>query len=211
MFEKTGCDFIMLDNIVVRALFRLCDLLLLNVLWVICSIPVITIGASTTALYTVTLKMVTNDEGYIIRDFRKAFVENFKQSTVIWGILLFVGSFMIIDFVIMSKIPGVLKILGMICLGMAALFYITEVIFIFPLIAKFKNTTVNMLKNGLLIPISRLGLAFIVMMITGVCIIATFFNITTVLVGAVVWTLIGGALLTYINSFFVLKMLEPYF
>lgn len=201
----------MLDNIIVRGLFRICDLLLLNILWIICSIPVITIGASTTALYSVTLKMVVSEEGYIVWDFRKAFVENFKQSTVIWGILLFTGCFMIIDFVIMSKISGVLKILGMICLGMATLFYIMEVIFIFPLVAKFKNTTVNMLKNGLLIPISRLGLAFIVMMITGVCIVATFFNITTVLVGAVVWTLIGGALLTYINSFFLLKMLEPYF
>ena len=157
----------MLDNIIVRGLFRICDLLLLNILWIICSIPVITIGASTTALYSVTLKMVVSEEGYIVRDFRKAFVENFKQSTVIWGILLFTGCFMIIDFVIMSKISGVLKILGMICLGMATLFYIMEVIFIFPLVAKFKNTTVNMLKNGLLIPISRLGLAFIVMMITG--------------------------------------------
>lgn len=137
----------MLDNIIVRGLFRICDLLLLNILWIICSIPVITIGASTTALYSVTLKMVVSEEGYIVRDFRKAFVENFKQSTVIWGILLFTGCFMIIDFVIMSKISGVLKILGMICLGMATLFYIMEVIFIFPLVAKFKNTTVNMLKT----------------------------------------------------------------
>ena len=176
----------MLDNIIVRGLFRICDLFIIEYLmdnmFNSCDYNR---GFYNSSLFSY-VKMAVSEEGYIVRDFRKAFVENFKQSTVIWGILLFTGCFMIIDFVIMSKISGVLKILGMICLGMATLFYIMEVIFIFPLVAKFKNTTVNMLKNGLLIPISRLGLAFIVMMITGVCIVATFFNITTVLVGAVV-------------------------
>ncbi len=51
------------DNVVMRALSRLCDFMLLNILWVVCSIPLFTIGASTTALYTVMLKIVRNEEG----------------------------------------------------------------------------------------------------------------------------------------------------
>ena len=76
------------DNVVMRAIGKIGDLICLNVLWLICCIPVITIGASTTALYTVMLRLVRNEEGYIFRGFFKAFKLNFKQSTIIWIILL---------------------------------------------------------------------------------------------------------------------------
>ena len=79
--------FNLMDNVVMRALSKICDMVFLNVLWVICSIPIVTIGPSTTALYTVMLKIVRNEEGYIFRGFFKAFKENFKQSTVIWLII----------------------------------------------------------------------------------------------------------------------------
>ena len=80
--------FNLMDNVVTRALTKICDMICLNVIWLICCIPIVTIGASTTALYSVLLKMVKNEEGYIFRSFFKAFKENFRQSTVIW--LLFV-------------------------------------------------------------------------------------------------------------------------
>ena len=80
------------DNVIVRALNKICDMVCLNVLWLICCIPIITIGASTTALYTIMLKMVKNEEGYIFRGFFKAFKSNFKQSTIIWIILFLSGN-----------------------------------------------------------------------------------------------------------------------
>ena len=46
-------------------LSRLADLFWLNLLFIVCCIPVITIGAATTALYYVTLKMAKDEEGYI--------------------------------------------------------------------------------------------------------------------------------------------------
>lgn len=81
----------MQEHIIVRLLTRIFDFLLLNVLWVLCSIPVISLGASTTALYSVMLKIVENEEGYIIWDFLKAFKRNFRQSTTVWCILLGIG------------------------------------------------------------------------------------------------------------------------
>ena len=79
------------DNPVWRFIGKFGDLIILNILWLVCSIPVITIGASTTAVYYVTLKLARDDDGYTIRSFFKSFKENFKQSTVIWLILLAVG------------------------------------------------------------------------------------------------------------------------
>ena len=79
------------DNPVWRFIGKLGDLIILNVLWLITSIPIVTIGASTTALYYVTLKLVRDEDGYTIRSFFKSFKENFKQSTIIWLIMLAVG------------------------------------------------------------------------------------------------------------------------
>lgn len=71
------------DSWVMRILTRIFDLIILNLLFIICSLPVITIGTSLTALYSVTLKIVRNEEGYIVRGFFKAYKENFKQSLII--------------------------------------------------------------------------------------------------------------------------------
>ena len=67
--------FNLADNAVTHALSKICDMVCLNIMWLICCIPVVTIGASTTALYSVMLKMVKNEEGYIFRGFFKAFKE----------------------------------------------------------------------------------------------------------------------------------------
>ncbi len=67
------------------------DLFFLTVLWAVCSIPIVTIGASTTALYYVTLKMAGNREGYLWKAFFKSFQTNFLCSTAIWIILLMAG------------------------------------------------------------------------------------------------------------------------
>lgn len=67
---------------------RVADLFILNILWIFCSIPIITIGATTTALYSVNLKFIDNEEENLIKTFFKSFKENFKKSTIIWLIIL---------------------------------------------------------------------------------------------------------------------------
>jgi uncharacterized membrane protein YesL len=64
------------------------DLFMLNLLWILLSLPIVTIGASTTALFYVTGKKARKQDGYLFKDFFKSFKENFKQSTIIWIILL---------------------------------------------------------------------------------------------------------------------------
>ena len=60
----------------------------LNILWLVCSLPIVTIGASTTALFYVTLKMAEDRDDGLTRMFFKAFRENFKPATKLWLILL---------------------------------------------------------------------------------------------------------------------------
>ena len=77
----------------------------------------------------------------------------------------------------------------MVLLGMIVLVYIYEVVFVFPLIARFDNTTINMLKNAVLIPISRLPYAVFVLGLSGMCVCVTLLNRTTIMIGAVVWSM----------------------
>lgn len=86
------------DSSIMVFLSRVFDLIILNILFLVCSIPVITIGASFTALYSVTLKMVRNKESYIVRGFLQAFTKNFLQSTCLWIPCLTGGIFLYIDF-----------------------------------------------------------------------------------------------------------------
>ena len=76
------------DSMFSRFLYFVADIVTLHFLWLIHSLPIVTIGASTTALYYSCMKRIRTGEGYVTRNFRKSFRENFRQSTIIWLILL---------------------------------------------------------------------------------------------------------------------------
>lgn len=200
----------LMDNIFVRALSRVGDLILLNILWLICSVPIITAGAAVTALYSVMLKIVANEEGYIVRDFMTAFKRDFKQSTIVWLILIVTGVIMGIDFRVMHNLPENIARFGTVLLGAVVCIYMVELIFVFPLIARFENSTVDMMKNAVLIPAARLPYMVMVLLLTGACLVLTILNRATIMAGAVVWSLIGVAMLTFANSFFIQKMFKPF-
>lgn len=201
----------LLDNIIVRALSRVFDLILLNILWLLCSVPFITIGASTTALYSVMLKIAANEEGYIIRGFWTAFKKNFKQSTLVWLILLAVGAVLGMDIMIISgKLQGVLLNAGLLLIGIVSVIYLIELAFVFPIIAKFENSTLNIMKNAVLIPLTRLPFMLPILILTAACLILTFINQTTIMAGAVIWSVIGAALLAFANSFLIREMFKPF-
>ena len=93
------------DNPVWRFIGKLGDLIILNVLWIVCSIPIFTIGASTTAVYYVTLKMVRDEEDSTIKSFFRSFKSNFKQATAIWLILLAAGAVLALSLIHICLAP----------------------------------------------------------------------------------------------------------
>lgn len=138
-----------LDSPVMNFLNKLADLIILNFLTLICCIPLITVGASLTALHHVLLKMVRNEEGYIIKSFFKSFKQNFRQATIIWLIMLAAFAVLIGDFLIFAysgiTFPSWLRIviLGIVFLVLFA------VIHVFPVLSRFDNTVMNTYKNSL--------------------------------------------------------------
>lgn len=130
----------------------------LNFLWLICSLPVFTIGASTTALYYVCFKVIRNEETHVFPMFFRSFKENFKQATILWLILLAVGSFIAADAYIVyhmraasENTAAVIWTLLFAVIIAAAVIYFIILLFTFPLLANFDNTTKAMLKNAFLV------------------------------------------------------------
>lgn len=185
---------------------RIFDLVILHFLWLIFSLPIITIGASTSALFSVTLKMVKNEESYIVKSFWQAFKCNLGQSTKLWGIVA--GSFAWLMFTMRICIKGdsqVLKILGIPNAGV--LFIATiALMYIFPIQAKYENSTINILKNSIIcslqyLPYSilMLSIIFIPIVLTGY--VKSFFPIMIVL-----WMLSGSSLIAFCSSFVLNKI-----
>lgn len=127
------------------------DLMWLNVLTLICCIPIITVGASLTAMNYMALKIVRNEECYITRGFFKSFKENFKQATVIWLLLLVMTVVLIGDFYVMSFVEFKFGNVMRVAITVVAVFVAFEALYVFPVLAKFENTIWRTIKNSLLL------------------------------------------------------------
>ena len=125
----------------------------LNVLWFVCSLPIFTLGAATTALYTVTLKMAADEEGNVTSQFFAAFKANFKEATKIWLLLLLGGIVLAFDGYVLYHLRfdnAFWTLLFAVFIVMAAA-YCFIFLYVFPLLARFENTTLAMIKNSLFV------------------------------------------------------------
>ena len=141
-----------------QILLKLCWSCYLNLLWFVCSLPIVTIGASTTALYYASLKLVREEDSSLTRQFFRSFRENFKQATVLWLILLGVGLFLGADGYILYHLrlsaAGPLAVMWTLILAVAiaaSVVYVIVLLYVFPLLASVCNTNRAMLKNAFLI------------------------------------------------------------
>ena len=143
------------DSPLMQALGKVADLMWLNVLTLICCIPIITVGASLTAMNYMALKIVRNEECYITKGFFKSFKDNFKQATVIWLILLVMTVVLIGDFYVMSFVEFKFGNVMRVAITLVAVCVALEALYVFPMLAKFENTIWRTIKNSLLLSIMQ--------------------------------------------------------
>ncbi|MCI8268765.1 MAG: YesL family protein [Lachnospiraceae bacterium] len=198
------------DNPVWRFIGKFCDVLILNVLWLICSIPIVTVGASTTAVYYVTLKLVRDEEGPTIRSFFKSFKENFKQATVLWLIMLVVGCLLGFDlyfFLGLQTTPSMFRTIMVAIFGGFSLIYLFVLLFVFPLQARFYNPVKRTLFNAFFISVRHVlhSLGILVMDI-GLVLVALFL---LPMLQALLF-LFGFPLLAFLNSYIIVGVFDKY-
>ena len=193
------------------ALSRVGDLVILNILFWLCCIPVVTIGASITAMYSVTKKMAEDREGYILKGFFTAFKENFKQSTIMWLILLVPAVVISVDMYISNYLqPEEFQTFFKGFMLLAWMILIFVIIFAFTLQSTFENTVKNTLKNALLISLAHTPWSLLMTFLALSPFIAMLYFGeylgTELLVVFLIW--FSGT--AYINSFILNKIFKKY-
>ena len=146
MFQKIFST----ENPVWRAMDRMGDLMILNVLFIFFSLPIFTIGASLTALYTMTFKLLDETEGNLFKNFVKAFKNNFKQATVIWLVALAAGLFLAYDASLSYVSTSIVAKILMGVVILVAIVYAMWFSWVFPVQAKFDNPVKVNMKNAAL-------------------------------------------------------------
>lgn len=135
----------------------------LNVLWLLCSLPIFTIGASTTALYSAALRIVDDRDTDVTKQFFRSFKENFVQATRLWLIMLAAGAFLAADLLFVYRLrasaAGTMAIMWTLVMAFiigACVVYTIVLLNLFPLVASFVNTDKEMLKNAFLVGVRYL-------------------------------------------------------
>lgn len=199
------------DNKIFNFLGKLGDMFILNVMYLICCIPIVTIGAATTALYYNTLKMAENREAYVWKDFWKVFKENFKQSTIIWMILLVIGCILGADVVLVRGMNEQLGAMVSVVTIVVFLFLSLETVYVFPVLARFDNTVGNTMKNALYMAIRHLPSTIMILILHAVPLSLAFISIETFLKGALVVLLFAVSILAYGESKFFSRIFSNYY
>ena len=198
------------DGKLFRFLNRLADLILLNALWLITSIPVFTIGASTTALYYVTLKGVKNEDTYIARSFFRSFRKNFRHATMIWTGLLLSGAILAYDYYICRQISAAAGLLLRNLLTILGLFLIMFSCYVFPVLSYFENTLRRTLINAALMSIAHLFCSVLILIVCFLPGILMHRNLVIMITGIFIYLFIGIALTGWCNSLILRKIFEHY-
>lgn len=200
-----------MDSPLMRFLTKIADLMVLNILFCVTSIPLITIGASWTALYSVTLKMVRDEEGSVSRSYFRSFRQNFRQATLLWLGVLVVLALLVLDIRVLNGMaggtaPGLLRV----GVEILALLGIMVLQYLFPSLARFEASLADTLKNACMMALAHLPKTALMTAAAVGAVWITLINNTTIAVGLMVWPLIGFALMAFGNTGILRKIFDNY-
>lgn len=189
-----------------RALNFIADVVILHFLWLICSLPLVTIGASTTALYYAMMKRIRTNEGQITGNFMKSFKQNFKQATLLWLIVVAVGAVLWLDLNFCSTWDSALaKVLLVACALLLVPFWMV-LLYLFPVLAKFTGSLYDIFKNALLMSIRHLPMTLVLTLIwaTVWMLLAAFPPFSGLMI------ISGAGLIAWITSYIYIQVFRTY-
>lgn len=192
-----------------QGLSRAADLILLNLCFLVTSIPVVTIGPSLAALYSVVFVMGTDREKSPAAGYFHAFRDNFGPALRLWLILLAVGLALSLDLTLCSRLGG-LFVWANAVFGILTVVLLLSAVMAFPLVGLFRNTTMGTLKNSLILGLGNLPRAAVILVlwVFPVWLLLShplvFFN------AALLWVIIYFSFVAYSSGLLLRKVLGPY-
>ena len=195
------------ESPLMRFLGNLADLIALNLLWLICCVPIITVGPSTTAMYCVARDISKGDWPPVLKTFFREFRSNFKQSLLV-SLVLLIPVLLLGAYLLMLVSGGLehIPLIKYLCyLAVAIIGFVCS--YAFPLLAYFSNTVGNTLRNAFLLPLANPFLALVVTALNMLPVLVLLINPGLFSRCVIFWMLVGYALTAVIN----MKMLGSLF
>ena len=201
--------FFSMDSKFMQAMSRIADLVTLNVLFLLSCVPLFTIGAASTAMYTVCFRFGTDREQGVFRSYFRAFRENFKQGTILWLILaLFLVTGFLNTFLLYSLeggvrylflLTGILLVLAMLMFG-----------YTFPLLSQFSNDVRSTLKNALFLSLGYLPRSIPVVVLNVFPLVLVLLDLYVFLQAGFLWAFLYFSAAAYLNSLLLKKVFSRY-
>ena len=195
--------FFSLDSKFTQVMTSVGEMMLLNLCWILASVPIVTIGAANAAMYTVMGRRLRQEGSGTIVPFFKAWWSNLKQGSLFWVVqLLITGSLGLMFFM---TLPGFMKVI-------AGLFlFLVTVVFslMYPQIARFRNPTFAYLRNAVILLVLRLKWVlqnFLVILLP--VLIFLLVPVEFVRFGFV-WIIIGFSAIFYLSAKVMQHILQP--
>ena len=195
-----------IDNPFFAFMGRVGDILILNILFVITSIPVVTIGMSLSAMYRVTLRMARKECNYVAKEYFRACREEWKKSTVIWLIMLMSGGVLVLDVTVGKDMWNALNA------AVGALIFIWGMLFtyVFTVQARFENTVKNIFKNALYMAVRHFPFTVIMMVLNAIPAVCILFGSMTMAFATPIYVAAGFTVTARINSIFLNRIFRKY-
>lgn len=197
------------DSKFMIAMSRLGDLVLLNFFFLVTCLPVFTIGAASTALYTAVFRIGTDREQGLVTAYFRAFKANFKQATKLWLILLFVIVCTFLDVLMFSRLSGAAHFL---CIPFVALLIVALLTtsYAFPLLSQFENDNKQTLKNALFLSLGYLPRSLLICFLNVLPFAFLAFDLILFMQVAFLWVFLYFSAIAYFNTLLLKKVFQPY-
>ncbi len=190
-------------------MFRLGDLVLLNICYVLCCLPIITVGAASTALYTVCFRFGTDREQHNIVDFFQAFRANIGQGTLLWMIIVLANGFGIFCFLLVFQLSGGLRYAYIPFLVLLGILSVISS-YIFPLLSQFDNRILTTLKNAMILSIGYLPRSLCIALLNLLPVIVLLVHPNLFMWALWLWGGLYFSASAYLNVILMRKVFSPY-
>lgn len=197
-----------LDNPFVQFLARVGDLIIVNVLFLVCCLPVVTVGASLAAMQKVTQAMALDEDNGIVKTFFRGFRENFKQATLLWLMMLVFGVSMLCNYLLITGfIAGTLATVLKCVLVVFSVLVLVMAVYMFPLMARYQNSLREHATNALILAVVKLPRTVALLVLCALPVVIAVISIQTFLQTLIFWLAVGFGFVSYMSSI----LLKPVF
>jgi len=194
-----------LDGSLMRALNGFADMIVMSLWWLIGCLPVVTIGASTTALYYAAMKSI-NHEGTVTRNFWKSYRENLKQSILIELFFLIAGALLFLVYEMAFNISGIFRLIFQVML----LLYFVAVSVVFPVLSRFVMTIPQLFRNTLIMCIGDVPRVIVVVILHLLPFLLIFLRIDWFIIALPLLVALIPGTVASLNSMIFVKIFKKY-